>query len=217
MSTNKKELFFSIFQGSMEELIELLVTQAQILQNQTKKRPFIFTIDGRAASGKTTLSRHLYQALQEKNLGKVVLIHGDDFFLRPEQRTPKRLATPGENIDYERLQREVLDPALHHDILYYQPFDCSTFSLKEPILIAPPDWIILEGSYTLNSHLAPYSDLSCFLSCDFNHQKERILKRSTLEKLKDFETRWIPLEEHYIEICHPEKKSNMIIDTTSWI
>lgn len=204
------------FQGKPEELLEVLLIQIQTLQTQTQKRPFILTLDGRAASGKTTLATLLYQEIQKRGLGKVVLLHGDDFFLRPEQRTAQRLALPGENIDYERLQSEVLEPALRQESLYYQPFDCSTFSLKKPTIFQNPDWIILEGSYTLNSHLGSYADFSCFLSCDFQHQKKRILKRSSPAKLKDFESRWIPLEEQYIEAHHPEKKSTMVIDTTSW-
>lgn len=33
----------------------------------------------------------------------------DDFFLRPEQRTPERLAEPGGNLDRERMKSEVID------------------------------------------------------------------------------------------------------------
>lgn len=201
------------FQGSQEELLALCL---QMTKEKAKKSPLILSLDGRAASGKSTFSQALFQALQEANLGKGALIHGDDFFLRSEQRTKERLNQPGENIDYERLQKEVLDPALSHQAIVYQPFNCSTFSLEEPISLGKVDWLILEGSYSLNAHLASYASLSFFLTCDSSVQKARILKRSNPQKLQDFETRWIPLEENYIATLHPEQRCTIYVDTTSW-
>ena len=51
-------------------------------------------IDGNCASGKSTLGRALAEAYEGS------LFHMDDFFLRPEQRTPARFAEPGGNVDY---------------------------------------------------------------------------------------------------------------------
>ena len=67
-------------------------------------RPLIAAIDGRCASGKTTAAE-----LLQKQFGWTV-VHADDFFLRPEQRTPERYAEPGGNLDRERLREEVLLP-----------------------------------------------------------------------------------------------------------
>lgn len=59
-----------------------------ITENDSK----IIAIDGRCASGKTTLSAKLQQLIPCN------VIHMDHFFLRPEQRTPERLNTAGENV-----------------------------------------------------------------------------------------------------------------------
>lgn len=59
-------------------------------------------IDGPCGSGKTTLAALLTQ------LYDCPVFHADDFFLRPEQRTPERFAQPGGNLDRERLREEVL-------------------------------------------------------------------------------------------------------------
>lgn len=59
-------------------------------------------IDGPCGSGKTTLAALLAQ------LYDCPVFHADDFFLRPEQRTPERFAQPGGNLDRERLREEVL-------------------------------------------------------------------------------------------------------------
>ena len=50
-------------------------------------------IDGPCTSGKTT-----FAAMLNRRFGGNVL-HMDDFFLRPEQRTPERFAEPGGNVD----------------------------------------------------------------------------------------------------------------------
>ena len=64
----------------------------------------LVAIDGPCASGKTMLA-----ATVNKRFGGNVL-HMDDFFLRPEQRTPERFAQPGGNVDRERFETEVLAP-----------------------------------------------------------------------------------------------------------
>lgn len=61
-------------------------------------------IDGPCASGKTVFAASLH----ERFGGNV--LHMDDFFLRPEQRTPERFAEPGGNVDRERFEAEVLKP-----------------------------------------------------------------------------------------------------------
>ena len=70
----------------------------------TQKDMVIVAIDGKCTSGKTTLASKLAQ-IYDCNV-----FHMDDFFLRPEQRTPERFAEVGGNVDYERFQEEVLLP-----------------------------------------------------------------------------------------------------------
>ena len=78
---------------------------------------YIISIDGRCASGKTTLASALQKKLPDSQV-----VHLDDFFLRPEQRTPERYATPGKNVDAERLIAEVLDPYISSQGIVYAPF-----------------------------------------------------------------------------------------------
>ena len=74
-------------------------TLAQWIQNH-RNQPMLIAVDGRCASGKTTLASAL-----ERETGCNV-IHMDHFFLRPEQRTKQRLEEPGGNVDYERFQED---------------------------------------------------------------------------------------------------------------
>ena len=121
----------------------------------------------------------------------------DDFFLRPEQRTPERYAEPGGNVDRERFLQEVLIP-LHegHDAVY-RVFDCQILALTDTVTVPRNQVVIIEGSYACHPELRPYYDLTVFLDIDPEEQLERIRRRSGEEKLEAFRSRWIPLEELY--------------------
>ena len=87
---------------NLEEAIQSV--EIKIHQLQREKERMLIAIDGRCASGKTTLASMLQKRLACE------VIHMDSFFLRPKQRTAERYQMPGGNVDYERLQEEVLVP-----------------------------------------------------------------------------------------------------------
>ena len=153
----------------------------------------IVAIDGGSASGKTTLAN----ILREKYDCNV--FHIDDFFLRPEQRTPERFAEIGGNFDRERFANEVLRALTQNEDVTYRPFDCSTQSLKEPITLERKRINIVEGAYSTHSVLGKYYDLSVFLDIEPNYQRERILIRNSQALAKRFFDEWIPLEKRYFE------------------
>lgn len=151
----------------------------------------IVAIDGPCASGKTTFTA----ALQAKTGGTV--IHIDDFFLRPEQRTEARLQTPGENVDHERFLEEVLLPLRGKRAFSYKPYDCHTGAFKAPIAVHPARLFIVEGSYSCHSSLWDSYDLRIFLQVQPEVQQQRILLRNGASGLKNFTEKWIPLENQY--------------------
>ena len=73
----------------------------------------IIAIDGRCASGKTTIGNELAKFLNAE------VIHMDDFFLTPEMRTKERLNEVGGNVDRERFEKEVLIPLSKNEIINY--------------------------------------------------------------------------------------------------
>lgn len=95
--------------------MELLQAIDERLPRQER---LLLAIDGGSASGKTTLA-----ALLAQRYGCPVF-HMDDFFLRPEQRTPQRLAEPGGNVDRERFFSEVLQPLRQGGPASYRRYDC---------------------------------------------------------------------------------------------
>ena len=170
-----------------------LAVLSLIRERMTEKadRPFTVAIDGRCASGKTTLA-----GLLSKELSCPV-IHMDHFFLRPEQRTPARLATPGGNIDHERFTEEVLIPLKAGKELTYRPFSCETGCLSDPVHIPSSEIVLIEGSYSHHPDLRDSYDLRILLTVSPEEQMRRILARNGERMAAIFRDRWIPMEENY--------------------
>ena len=158
----------------------------------TTKDQLIIAIDGPCTAGKSTLGQKLSE-IYDCNL-----FHMDDFFLRPEQRTPERFAQPGGNVDYERFQEEVLTPLKHGESFSYRPFDCKTFSLSAPVSVTPKKLSIIEGSYCNHPYFHDPYDFRIFLSVTPELQRQRILQRPSFLHQRFFEE-WIPMEERYFE------------------
>lgn len=172
-------------------------------------KPCFIAIDGRCASGKTTLAA----VLNEKTGCPVV--HLDDFFLRPIQRTPERYAEPGGNVDRERLLEEVIQPLEEHRDAVFQKFDCTVMELGETITIPYAPMIVFEGSYSLHPALRDHFHLKVFMDVDSKDQLDRIEKRNGPEKRKVFEERWIPLEEKYFSHYRVSDCADLIINTSN--
>lgn len=174
----------------MEKMIRQIQERIDLLLSQTD--PVLVAIDGNCTAGKTTLAQAL-AALYDCNV-----FHMDDFFLRPEQRTPARYAQPGGNVDYERFGEEVLSPLLAGSPFSYRPFQCKSFTMGDPIGVTPKRLNIIEGTYSMHPYFqAPY-DLTIFLGIDPDAQRRRILQRPPFLHAPFFE-KWIPMEQAYFD------------------
>lgn len=169
------------------------------------QKPVILVIEGGSASGKSTLSDILAKVYDCN------VIHMDDFFLRPEQRTKERFFEVGGNIDRERFSQEVVAPLKRNETVRYRPFDCSTFTLGEEITLAPKRLTVIEGVYSMHQAFGEYYNLSVFLDISPEEQRARILKRNTEKLAKRFFEEWIPLENKYFEGMRIKAKSQEII------
>lgn len=159
--------------------------------NENDKSQMLIAIDGRCAAGKTTLA-----ALLKKETD-CNIIHMDDFFLRQEQRTLKRMEEPGGNVDYERVLEQVMLPLSKGKSFSYQIFDCKRMELSSAVHIEPKAVTIVEGSYSCHPVLWDFYDLRVFMSVEPNEQLERIRHRNGEEAVSKFRDCWIPMEERY--------------------
>ena len=172
---------------------------------QGKERALI-AIDGRCASGKTALADRLRAEL------RCNVIHMDDFFLRPEQRTDARYSEPGGNVDRERFSAEVLQPWLSGKEFSYRPFDCHTMSLGAPVTVNPNKVTVIEGTYSCHPALWEFYDLHIFLTTAPEKQLARLSKRDGAN-IRMFRDKWIPLEEKYFAACAPQSRCELVFET----
>jgi uridine kinase len=132
----------------------------------------VVAIDGRCASGKTTIAQYIEQIFEAET------IHMDDFFLPGPMRTPERMQEIGGNLHRERFIEEVL-PYLQQESFSYRVFQCSTFTYAdEPRLIRNTPLRICEGSYSLHQAFGAYYDIAVFSDVEPTEQLRRIRERN---------------------------------------
>jgi len=165
----------------------------------------VVAIEGGSASGKSTLSRLL------ENLYDCTVFHMDDFFLRPEQRTPERFAEVGGNIDWERFLFEVLQPLNKGEVINFRKFDCSSMALGKNETVIPKKLVIVEGAYSMHPQLEKCYDFSVFLDISPALQQKRILHRNLAQMAQRFFNEWIPLENVYFEKTNVRNRCDMVI------
>ena len=178
---------------------------ARIDRLMADRERVLIAIDGGSASGKTTLGALL------QSIYACPVFHMDDFFLRPEQRTPERFSELGGNVDRERFLSEVLLPLREGKAVDYRRFDCKTFTIASPRRIEPGRLNIIEGAYAMHPDLAPYYDLTVFLAVSAEKQRERILKRNAPAQAELFFDRWIPFEQRYFAALNVPERCDLTI------
>lgn len=196
---------------SMENMATAQNVQAVIERIErvyTERERVFVAIDGPCTSGKTTLAT----VLQRRFGGNV--LHMDDFFLRPEQRTPERFAEPGGNVDRERFEDEVLAPLAAGKIAQYRPWDCHTGDFAASRNVEPARLTIVEGSYSMHPALRGYYDLMICLTIDSGEQLRRLEARNP-RMLQRFIDEWIPLENRYFASTETRTAADVIVDTAA--
>lgn len=173
------------------------------------KNPVLLAVDGRCGSGKSTIA----EMLADRYAASV--IHMDDFFLRPEQRTMERLKEPGGNVDRERFMQEVVRPLLEgREKFEYQRYDCARQELAGTVHIVKSPLIIVEGACSCHPYFGDIYDIRVFMNIDPGTQKERISARNGPEILSRFVDEWIPKEEEYFEKFRIKEKCDICLEQT---
>ncbi len=168
--------------------------------------PVLIGVDGMCASGKTTLGTALAEVYDAN------LFHADDFYLPQERRTPERMASPGGNMDRERLSREVLSPLSRHRDVVTRWYDCGALEYG-PWREFPYKRVnVIEGSYCLHPDLADVYTLKIAVRTTPETQLARLNARGP-DMLGSFISLWIPLENRYFAATDLWSRADMVIDT----
>ena len=138
-------------------VLPILQKAANLEEKQGAK---IITIDGRAASGKSTMAKLLQEVLGTS------VIHMDDFFLPKELRNEMRFAEAGGNVHYERFMEEVLPVIANTKSFTYNIFSCEKMDFYGERKVSESLWRIVEGVYSLHPKFGDYADLKVFSDVD---------------------------------------------------
>lgn len=185
--------------------IRLFPLLEMLAQLKPKDGAHILALDGRAASGKTTMAQQLSRILDAG------VVHMDDFFLPKPLRTQNRLAQPGGNVHYERFVQEVLPNAVKTAAFSYHRFDCSAMDFGDTAEVCTSKWRIVEGAYSCHPHFGEYADIKAFSHVEPEEQLRRIERRNGAQAVKIFSERWIPLEENYFDALQIPQKADIIL------
>lgn len=202
-SEGYREAHHPAYRVIRKDFLRLLPLLMEI--DRSDKERILVALDGRCASGKTTMAAQLSE-IYDCNV-----FHMDDFFLRPIQRTAERLAQPGENVDHERFLAEVLLPLSEGREVYCQRYNCAKQVLEAPRHIPRKRLNIIEGVYSLHPKLLGFYDLTALADITKEEQKKRILKRNTPEMAERFFSVWIPMEEAYFAAFRIREKARLIL------
>lgn len=192
-------------QNIAPEQLTGILTAALALQ---PTKPLVLALDGRCGSGKTTLAAALAGQFPASTV-----LHTDDFYLPPAQRSPDWAHTPCANMDLTRLRDEALRPAYEGQPVPYRAYSCREGRCLPVQQLSAQPLVILEGSYSHHPLLAGYETLRVFVTCSKPEQIRRLQAREG-ERYANFAARWIPLEEAYFAQYNVEVKANFAIDTT---
>lgn len=165
----------------------------------------VVAIDGRCASGKTTLAKQLAEVTGAG------IIHMDDFFLPQELRTQERLQEPGGNIHYERFKEEVLPSLKLPNHFDYNCFDCGKMCISGKRSISAGVLRIVEGAYSCHPYFGKYMNLKVYSDVVALEQRKRIKERDGERMLENFLGQWIPMEEKYFTEFRIRENADIVV------
>ena len=168
------------------------------------QRAVCVAIDGNSGAGKTTLAA-LLARIYDSNV-----FHMDHFFLPPDMKTEERLATPGGNVDHERVMREVIGGIRTGRPFRYRAYDCHRQELCAPVKVKPKRLNIIEGCYSMHPALAASYDIRVFLQLESDEQRRRILDRDGADMLERYIREWIPLENTFFDQMQIRQRCDLV-------
>ncbi len=167
----------------------------QIRKLLDEKQRVCVAIDGRCGAGKSTLA----DRLAAKYGGAVIRM--DHFYLPLSLRGKDRI-----NVHYERFEEEVVTGLKSGRPFSYRIFDCRSMDYGEEVLIGAVPLIIVEGAYSMLPRWEVLYDFKIFADVSKKEQKKRIISRNGEEGYRNFENKWIPMEEKYFTEYDTEKR-----------
>lgn len=192
-----------------------------ILAKCGKMKTAIIGIDGLGGAGKSTVSKHIAEALSDKGINTVVF-HIDDFIhpksIRYNEKYPQWECYYYLQWRYDYLVNEILLPIKNGSFkgtaeLYDKDNDCYVKTYPN---VPEECAVILEGVFLMREELAGLFDYMIYIDVPEEIRLERVLKRDVYiggeESIRrKYEQRYFPAERFYSEKYSPQLSADFII------
>jgi len=187
-------------------------------------RPVRLAVDGRTASGKSTLARELLEAIEAR--GRPALVASLDGFHRPraERYARGRLSAEGyyrDARDLEAVVRSLLAPLGPEGDRWFRTasFDLEADApLDEPSQLAPPELVLLvDGTFLQRPELEAHFDAVLWVSTEPAECLRRGVARDAAalggaeRALEVYATRYVPAFELYCAQADPERSADAVL------
>lgn len=170
-------------------------------------------IDGRGASGKSTLARRLERASTD-----IAVVEFDDFYLPLRDWEARAGSADGEiggNFDWRRLRDQVLIPLSQDAPASYQRYDWPTDELSEWHTVPVGGTVVVEGNYCTRRELFGFYDYTVWIDAPRELRLERGLRRGGQDTRERWLTEWMPEEDRYLQAEHPANRADLVLDGTA--
>ncbi len=182
------------------------------LRQVERNRPnaILVALDGRSASGKTTL------AAAVAPLVDAVVLDGDDFYSGGSAERWDAMSAAekvSHCIDWRR-QRAVLETLASGEAASWHPYDweADDGTLKQtPVICEPASVIILDGAYSARPELCDLFDLRVLLDAPADLRRERLIEREGEGYREEWNARWDEAEQWYFGRVMPPESFDLVI------
>lgn len=185
-----------------------VTTQAVTLLSQiiNERHPLLLAIDGPSGAGKSTLARALarHQPVQ--------IVQMDDFYTVMDADLRASL-TASEGVDryfdWQRLQKQVLEPLRRGQPARYQQYDWVTDDLGSWRRIEPSEVTLIEGVYSARPEMAEFMDLRVLVETPRDVRLARQIDRN--ENSRGWIRRWADAESVYFGTILPSIPVDIVV------
>lgn len=147
-------------------------------------------IGGRGTSGKTTLARAIRNAQ---------IVPTDSFW-------------DGEGFDLLRVRREVIEPLLHGETARYGAYDWARGMPAGERVVEPHGIVVIEGVCALHRLLRDAYAVRIWVEAPRAVRLERAVARDGAGSRAEWEERWLPSEDEYVERDDPASSAHVLVD-----
>jgi uridine kinase len=190
-------------------LSELLVRE-RLLQLPRRRETLLVGIDGRGASGKSTLAEALARLSQDTTVVQV-----DDFYRSESEREARRQRGDreiGDAFDLRRLLDQVIRPLSVDEPATFQRYDWDSDQLAEWKIVEPGGIVVIEGNYSTRAGLREFYDFTIWVDAPHDVRLQRGVERDGEAARQRWLHEWMPEEDRYIASERPSESCDLVVD-----